>query len=71
MTDLSLAIPPPRDRSFDAALDWQRAMLDTWVLAQRSQCESLGTLQKAIADFNQDLLDRWICRFGGGVPLDG
>ena len=71
MTDPSFASSPARDRSLDAALDWQRAMLDTWARAQRSQCESFGTLQTAFAAFNQGLLDRWACRFGGGVPLDG
>jgi len=71
MTEPSFASSPPQGHSLDAALDWQRALLDTWAITQRSQCESLGMLQKAIAEFNQDLLDRWTCRFGGGVPLDG
>jgi hypothetical protein len=59
------------DGSLTATLDWQRAFLDPWILSQRNYLQSLAAWQKAVQAFNQDLFDRWVCRFGGGVPLDG
>jgi len=59
------------DGYLNVVLDWQRSMLDTWMLTQRNQFENLAAWQGAIEAFNQDLFDRWVCRFGGGVPLDG
>jgi hypothetical protein len=59
------------DEYLKATLLWQRACLDAWTLTQRYHFENLAAAQRAIEAFNQDLFDRWICRFGGGVPLDG
>jgi len=59
------------DGYLTVAVDWQRSFLDTWMLTQRNQFENLAAWQRAIEAFNQDLFDRWVCRFGGGVPLDG
>ena len=59
------------DAYLSLTLGWQRALLGIWMLAQQNQFENLTAWQKAIAAFNQDLFDRWVCRFGGGVPLDG
>ena len=61
-----------RDRaSLSAVLDWHCAF---WCLALQTQAETLRlwtTLQKAVCDVQEDAWDRWACRFGGGVPLDG
>lgn len=27
--------------------------------------------QRSISAVQHELMDHWICRFGGGVPLDG
>ena len=71
MTDPSSPDSILHDGWLAPALAWQKALLDTFALVQRSQSESYAVIQQAIAEFNQDLLDRWMCRFGGGVPLDG
>lgn len=63
--------PPLGDGVLTIALEWQRMLLDTWMLAQSSQNEQLATCQKAIEAYRKDLFDQWVCRFGGGVPLDG
>lgn len=50
---------------------WQKAFFDAWTQAQRKQYESLAVWETSLEAYNKDLWDQWICRFGGGVPLDG
>lgn len=61
----------PDNRHLTAALDWHRVVLGNWSLIQRNHFENLALWHKAVEAFNRDLFDRWVCRFGGGVPLDG
>ena len=56
---------PELDPMFDA---W--ALLQGVLLAQQSQLEALLSWQKAIVSANQELWDEWVCRWGGGVPID-
>ena len=54
-----------------AALDWQCAY---WSLVLQTQDDILKQWmgwQKTASLAQQDAWDRWTCRFGGGVPLDG
>ncbi|HEY6407526.1 MAG TPA: hypothetical protein VIY29_08670 [Ktedonobacteraceae bacterium] len=60
-----------RDGYAISALDWQRALVDACVQGQRSQYQVFTAWAKALAAVNQELWDQWVCRFGGGVPLDG
>jgi len=60
-----------RDDHLRSILDWQAACTETLMRAQRSQFQVLSAWQNALGAVNQDLWDRWRCRFGGGVPLDG
>ena len=60
-----------RDGYLRSVLDWQAAFNETLMQAQRSQFQILSACQNALGAVNQDLWDRWRCRFGGGVPLDG
>jgi hypothetical protein len=53
------------------ALEWQAAAIGTLLQAQQRQAGILLIWQKSMAAVGQDLWDRWVCRFGGGVPLDG
>ena len=39
--------------------------------AQQRQFQLLASWQESMAAIGQDQWDRWVCRFGGGVPLDG
>lgn len=54
-----------------SAFDWQSALIAILMQAQRSHFQTLSAWQMSLGAFNQDLWDRWVCRFGGGVPLDG
>ena len=52
-------------------LDWQNAFAGLWLQAQQNQLQILAAAQRAVEEGQRDLWDRWVCRFGGGVPLDG
>lgn len=45
-------------------------VLQGLLLAQEAQLQALLAWQKAIAALNQELFDEWVCRWGGGVPID-
>ncbi|MGJ7519070.1 hypothetical protein ACSFA0_01080 [Variovorax sp. LT1P1] len=54
-----------------AVLDWQCAF---WSLVLQTQGDVLKQWmdwQNTASLAQQDAWDRWTCRFGGGVPLDG
>ncbi|KWT94096.1 MULTISPECIES: hypothetical protein [unclassified Variovorax] len=71
MTDDALPVAPLRDACLGPVLAWQAALGECVIQAQRNQYEMLTAWGKSLGAFNQDLWDRWVCRFGGGVPLDG
>ena len=62
---------PPQNGFFQLALDWQAAFMENLLQAQRSHYQMLAEWQQSLAAVNQELWDQWVCRFGGGVPLDG
>jgi len=62
---------PVQDGLLHLALDWQNAFAAQLLQAQQNQFQLLAAWQKAMEDSQRDLWDQWICRFGGGVPLDG
>ncbi|MEJ8850678.1 hypothetical protein [Variovorax rhizosphaerae] len=64
------AYPSP-DGLMQLMLDWQKACASLMLQGQQNQLQVLAAWQKAMQDVQRDLTDRWICRFGGGVPLDG
>lgn len=49
-----------------AADSWLRTLLDL----QREQWDALMRWQQMLVDMQQDAWDQWICRWGGGVPID-
>lgn len=62
----------PFDDSYLRSLvDWQKVGYESLLQAQRIQWEMLLTWQRSLGAVQQELQDQWICRFGGGVPLDG
>jgi hypothetical protein len=65
------AVSPPRDGYLLPVFAWQAALVDCVMQAQRNQYEMLTAWERSLGAVNQDLWDRWVCRFGGGVPLDG
>lgn len=52
-------------------VDWQAAAITTTLLAQGQQWELLAAWQRSTTAVQRELMDELICRFGGGVPLDG
>jgi hypothetical protein len=54
-----------------SVVDWQKAVTESMLSAQRGQWETLAAWQRAIGGMQEELRDQWVCRFGGGVPLDG
>jgi hypothetical protein len=69
--ETSPPLAPFRDDYLVSVLDWQRAFFNTWIEGQRNQFQVLNAWTNAFKDVNQELWDEWVCRFGGGVPLDG
>ncbi|MDR6537590.1 hypothetical protein [Variovorax soli] len=57
--------------SFQPVLDWQTAIIQSLMQAQQMQLQMLAAWQQPFATVNRELWDQWVCRFGGGVPLDG
>lgn len=51
--------------------NWQLAVGKSMLLAQREQWEMMVAWQRSVGAAQRELMDQWICRFGGGVPLDG
>jgi hypothetical protein len=47
------------------------AFLDAWMQAQRLPWELLAAWQRAWLALQQELVDEWVCRWAGGVPIDG
>jgi hypothetical protein len=66
----SPTLPSP-DGFLQSVLAWQNAFAGLLLQAQQSQFQILAAWQGSIAEAQRDLQDRWICRFGGGIPLDG
>ncbi|MET3373493.1 hypothetical protein ABIC89_002555 [Variovorax boronicumulans] len=56
---------------FQMMMDLQMAAAKSAWLAQRQQWETMASWQHSVAAMQRELTDQWICRFGGGVPLDG
>ncbi|SFQ60593.1 hypothetical protein SAMN05216567_121125 [Variovorax sp. OK605] len=56
---------------FQTMLNWQLIVGNSLLAAQREQWEMLAAWQRSVGALQRDVADRWICRFGGGVPLDG
>lgn len=60
-----------QDGPLRTALQWQAAFVQMLLQAQQRQLELFAGWQRSMAAVGQDQWDSWVCRFGGGVPLDG
>lgn len=58
-------------RYLQSMMKWQMAVARSVLLAQCGQWEMFAAWQRGTAAARRELMDQWICRFGGGVPLDG
>jgi len=70
---LRSAAPSVADDPMTALIDFHTVtgIGDTVWQAQRLQLEALLTWQQSLASLQQELWDEWVCRWGGGVPIDG
>lgn len=46
------------------------ALFQGLLLAQQAQLDAVLAWQKAFVSVNQEIWDEWVCRWGGGVPID-
>ena len=46
------------------------AIAQSLIQAQRIQLEGLLSWQRSIVALQQEMWDGWVCRWGGGVPID-
>lgn len=46
------------------------ALVQGLLRAQQAQLDAVLAWQKAVVSVNQELWDEWVCRWGGGVPID-
>lgn len=71
MPSTCFQVPVFDDSYLRSVVDWQKAVNESVLQAQRGQWEMIAVWQRAICAMQEELRDQWICRFGGGVPLDG
>ena len=71
MSDDDFTAPLFDDSYLRFLMAWQQAASDNLLQAQRIQWELFASWQRSLAAVQRELQDQWICRFGGGVPLDG
>jgi hypothetical protein len=65
-TDSKPALTRPDD--LQSAFVSSAAVFESLVQAQR---EALTSWQQSMAAINKELLDEWVCHWGGGAPIDG
>jgi hypothetical protein len=58
------------DGILPSMLAWQSACTAMALQAQQEQLKLLSSWQGMASNFQRELWDSWIARFGGGVPLD-
>lgn len=66
-------LPTPADVASPWLIGWQAANGWGQLLAQAIglQAQALAAWQQSVQATQRDLVDDWIARWGGGVPLDG
>lgn len=69
--DGSPSLSPFPEGSLQTLMSWQGVMGKSLMLAYLYQWECLAAWQRTLSATPRECMDQWICRFGGGVPLDG
>jgi hypothetical protein len=57
-------------RTADIDLHGADALMALWLQLQREQWNALVRWQQWLLETQQDAWDQWVCRWGGGVPID-
>ena len=63
-------VSPPEGGLLPAAFAGWMPIMEALLQFQRMQWELVGSWQSAMAAAQQELFDEWVCRWGGGVPID-
>lgn len=71
INDAPASVLPFPEGLFQSLTGWQGVMGKSLVLAYFYQWEWLAAWQRTLGATQRECMDQWICRFGGGVPLDG
>ena len=61
---------PLAGQDYAPAIRFSSELAENLLRVQTAQLKALSTWHQWAAEINQDLWDRWVCRFGGGVPID-
>jgi hypothetical protein len=69
--EVSPGLPPSAEGLLQPLADWPGIVGKSLMLAYFYQWQWLTSWQRALGHVQQECLDQWICRFGGGAPLDG
>ena len=64
------AAPDPTAAGLFPTFAFPLAFVETAMQAQQAQLEALMAWQQSIAALNKELWDEWVCRWGGGAPID-
>lgn len=67
----SPALWPSPDGFLLALTGWQDLMSKGMLLSGALPWDMLAAWQRTVCIAQREYMDQWICRFGGGVPLDG
>lgn len=65
-----MGVLPSAQDVLQGLLDWQELMGRSLMLAGFYPWQWLFAWERAVGAAQRECLDQWICRFGGGVPLD-
>jgi len=70
--DIPAAVTAPSfDTYLRSLMNWPLIVGESMLVAQRQQWEMLSAWQRSFDAAQRECVDQWICRWGGGVPLDG
>lgn len=69
MATASLTFTPTAD-SQQSMITLPSVFTESLIQVQRKQMEVLMAWQKSLGAITQELWDEWVCRFGGGAPID-
>ncbi|MDP9927938.1 hypothetical protein [Variovorax paradoxus] len=71
-SDAFSTTPEPSGNGYlQSLMSWQMLLGRSLMQAQCGQWEMMAAWQRSIGNVQRELMDQWICRFGGGAPLDG
>lgn len=71
LTNTSPTLFPSPEGLLLAITSWQDVVGKGLVLSASLPWEMLAAWQHTVGMAQREYADQWICRFGGGVPLDG